>query len=188
MSPEPETPPPSHAAAPLHPSVPPSVVATPHDVVPFAEGEIRWWRPSCGEVCRKVGWRWLLLTPALGLILLWVATWYLLIPDAVFYMLEIKLLIFCAAIAISMGAFVARTAIRARREPFCIYCGYCLEGLPDNYRCPECGRPYTWALIDEYRRDPHWFIERWRRRSEIPPADAPFAAGEVRSKPRRDGT
>ena len=83
--------------------------------------------------------------------------------------------------------YVFRRAAKARREPFCIFCGYNLTGLPDRYRCPECGRPYTWQLIAEYRRDPAWFRERWRLHRELPPADAPFEAGPVQRR-RKDGT
>ena len=54
---------------------------------------------------------------------------------------------------ISLAGYGLRRAAQARREPFCIFCGYNLTGLPDHYRCPECGRPYTWQMIEEYRAD-----------------------------------
>lgn len=176
-------------ARPLEAQIPPDMSATPADVRVRPDEEICWWRPGWEDVARHVGWRWVLLSPAIGLVLLYVGTWYVPLPRGVMWMLEIKLLVFVVAIAFSLAGFVVRRIIRARREPFCIYCGYNLTSLPDNYRCPECGRPYTWALIAEYRRDPQWFIERWRQRHDLPPVQAPFAAGTTqRSKRRRDGT
>jgi hypothetical protein len=92
------------------------------------------------------------------------------------------------AAAISVVGYVLNRAVRARREPFCIFCGYNLTGLPDHYRCPECGRPYTWSEIEEYRQDPQWFIERWKARQSLPPADVPLAAKPSRRPRSRDGT
>jgi len=92
------------------------------------------------------------------------------------------------ALAITLTGYVIRRAVRARREPFCIHCGYNLSGLPDNYRCPECGRPYTWRLIAEYRRDPRWFIERYKARQKLPPAGPTLPAGPSAKPRRRDGT
>lgn len=31
----------------------------------------------------------------------------------------------------------------------CLRCGYCLTGLPDQHRCPECGTPYE---IEQVKR------------------------------------
>jgi hypothetical protein len=61
--------------------------------------------------------------------------------------------------------------------------------LPDGHNCPECGRPFKLSVIEEYRRDPNWFIKRHRSSKELPMADVPFDAGKVRSKRKsRDGT
>jgi hypothetical protein len=165
--------------------LPPEVVATPGHVRPGPSGEITWWRPGWGDMWRHVGWRWVFLLPTLLFLLL-------LVPSlrrfhAAFLVLEVKLLVSMGAVALTLAGYVFRRAAKARREPFCIFCGYNLTGLPDNYRCPECGRPYTWRLIAEYRRDPQWFIERYRAQRRLPPADQPFAAGPVRRR-RRDGT
>ncbi len=92
------------------------------------------------------------------------------------------------AAGISIGGYVLKRAVQARKEPFCIFCGYNLTGLPDAYRCPECGRPYTWAEIEEYRRDPQWFIERWKARRALPPPDQPLEAKPSRRPRSSDGT
>ena len=81
-----------------------------------------------------------------------------------------------------------RTAVRQRPDPFCIHCGYSLTGLPDGHRCPECGRTFSFRVIEEYRRDSHWFIQRYKMRHDLPVAEVPFAAGEVRRARSRDGT
>jgi hypothetical protein len=100
-----------------------------------------------------------------------------------------KLEVFAVALPITLAIGASKNIVARRKEPFCIHCGYELTGLPDHHNCPECGRPFCFAIIDEYRRDPHWFIERYNKRHEIPRADVPFQAGAVRSKRKsRDGT
>jgi hypothetical protein len=42
--------------------------------------------------------------------------------------------------------------------------------------------------MEDYQRDPHWFIKRQGMRGRLPPADAVFHAGPVKSGKRRDGT
>lgn len=165
--------------------LPPPNVATPSDVRVAAE-EIEWWRPGWRDGWRFVGWRWVFLLPS-GLLLL------ALLPPARAFRPAVlavgaKLALLMAAVALTLAAFVVRRAAQARKEPFCIFCGYNLTGLPDRYRCPECGRPYTWRLVAEYRRDPEWFIQRYRALRQLPPAGRPFEAGPVRRKRRRDGT
>lgn len=172
------------------------MVATPADVRPGPDPEIRWWRPSMHDVVRAVGWRWWLLAPALLVILAILASGVtglfgprFLAFSVPHLALELKVGLFAGGVALSCVLYVIRTAIRARREPFCVFCGYNLSNLPDNYRCPECGRPYTWKLIDEYRRDPDWFIERWKRHPEHHAESAPIDAGPARREQHsRDGT
>ncbi len=130
--------------------LPPRVMASPSAIQTGMDSEINWWRPDWSDARRHLGWRWVFLLPSLILVAL------LFIPLPVwgpFFAIEIKLLIFMIAVAVSLGGYVFRRAARARMEPFCIFCGYNLKGLPDHHRCPECGRPYTWRLIAEYRRD-----------------------------------
>ncbi len=57
------------------------------------------------------------------------------------------------------------------RTPFCIHCGYSLEKLPDDHRCPECGMPYNLAVINFYRRNPSRFRRMWKlRHAPVNPA------------------
>jgi len=173
---------------PLERGLPPDAMASPAHVHAGPDPRITWWRPSWRDGWQQVGWRWVFLIPAVLLALMGLSTlrWArLAVPMLI---LGGKLLLVAGAIALTLVGYVVRRAARARKEPFCIFCGYNLSGLPDNYRCPECGRPYTWKVIGEYRRDPQWFIERYRAMRELPPADRPFEAGSVRRKRRADGT
>lgn len=188
QSSEPEAPPAIESQSPLESQVPPSVVATPSDVGAAPWEDVEWWQPTWADAVRYVGWRWVLLSPALLVLgLLGLGIWrasYL----QLFWAGGAHLTVFMIAVAVSMAGYVIRKATRARRDPFCIHCGYNLSGLPDDHRCPECGRPYNFRLIDEYRRDPLWFKERWKLLHHLPASSAPFDAGKVRRKRSRDGT
>jgi len=169
--------------------VPPTVLATPNLVARAESDEIHWWQPSWRDSLRFVGYRWIFLTPAVGLVALSVWFWFDRGIGYLILFLGIKLLIVTTAIALSLAGYVVRRAVKAKTEPFCIFCGYNLTCLPDHYRCPECGRPYTWDLVAEYRRDPRWFVERWQAGRELPEPTRPFASGKVRRRNRaKDGT
>jgi hypothetical protein len=149
----------------------------------------RWYRPSWRDGVRHLGYRWIYMTPAVALLFLGVAVVFRPEMAGLLIRFGYKLITVVIAISAWLVGYAIRQAVQSRKEPFCIFCGYNLTGLPDNYRCPECGRPYTWAMIDEYRRDPQWFIERWKARRELPTAAEPFDAGPVRRRKRaRDGT
>lgn len=157
---------------------------------PIGTGDepIRWWRPGWNDVVRHVGVGWLLLAGA-GLAVSLPAAALAVLGGWTFVAASFKLLVMLVGTSLGLVGYVMRRAIQARREPFCIFCGYSLTGLPDNYRCPECGRPYTWTQIEEYRRDPQWFIERWKARETLPPADPPIEVDASRPRRRsRDGT
>ena len=169
------------------PLVPPQSVASPGQLG-MARQEPPWWRPTWGDVARQLGWRWLLALP-LGLMVVFMLVLPL-IPGAfnVLWILGLKGLGLVAAIPIALAGWAIRGLVQARQEPFCIHCGYDLSGLGDHHTCPECGRPYSLDLIAEYRRDPHWFIQRYRKQHQMPKPDTPFTAGEIRRKKSRDGT
>jgi hypothetical protein len=148
------------------------------------------WRPSGADLFRHLGWRNIFFLPAAGLLALVIYGFFE--PGLYLFFvsyLGIKFTTLAIAIPIALSGWAIGAAVRARKDPFCIHCGQCLLGLPAIYTCPECGRPYDLALVDDYRRDPKWFIQRWRMRHDLPPRDAHISvpANAPRRK-SRDGT
>jgi predicted RNA-binding Zn-ribbon protein involved in translation (DUF1610 family) len=182
----------SDESRPLEACLPPEIQATPADLRPRPDEPLTWWRPGWHDVAGHVGYRWIFLLPAAVLILMLAGSFFVPAFGLALLVVGFKLLIFAGAVAISLAGYVVRRAVKARREPFCIHCGYNLSGLPDNYRCPECGQPYTWRLIAEYRRDPQWFIERYKATQKLPPAGPALtverSARSAARRCRRDGT
>lgn len=176
---------------PLEEQLPPEVGASPASMA-RRDGSAApcWWRPGWRDVWAYVGWRWLLLLPLLLCLILVIGAVFRRGLRGVLLLVGLKVFLVGAGVAVALAGYVARRAVRARREPFCIHCGYNLSGLPDDYRCPECGEPYTWRVIAEYRRDPQWFIERYGASRELPLPTAPaLEAGQARGRRRRqDGT
>ena len=166
---------------PEHPSASPSDLPHVDETTPF-------WFPSWGESLRYVGWYWLALIPPAALLGLLVSGMFEGRALAPLWMIGPKLLIMIVALPIVLFLRAMRRAVNARKDPFCIHCGYGLTGLPDDHHCPECGRSFNFKIVEEYRRDPHWFIRRYRTRHEIPEADVPFMAGAIRKPRSRDGT
>jgi hypothetical protein len=138
---------------------------------------------------RYLGWRWVLLLPAVGALGMLRAM--VLEPGLwrVFWYVGPKLSIMLLSLPFIAAGYAFKQAIKARTEPFCIHCGYDLAGLPDHHRCPECGVPYSFGAIEEYRRDPAWFIQRYKAQREVSVEQAPFEAGPRSNRKRsRDGT
>jgi predicted RNA-binding Zn-ribbon protein involved in translation (DUF1610 family) len=184
---------PDDSHLPLEQRVPRESVASPSQLRLAPGEEVRWWKPGASEALKLLGWRWIYFIPAMLLIALvlympWRPQWWQLI------IAWWKLVVIAVALPLGIAVRAVKTAIRNRREPFCIHCGYDLTGLQDNHTCPECGQGYSFRVIDEYRRDPHWFIERYKSHGNIPQRDVPFPAGPVGSnsavkrRRSRDGT
>lgn len=169
--------------------IPPEPVASPADLRRIInDANPPWWKPSWPDRARAVGWRWVFAVPAVLIVALLAGSWFagaMLFP---LWLAGFKVIALCLAIPVVLLLEVVRSVTARRTDPFCIHCGYTLLGLPDNHTCPECGRRYSFRLIEEYRRDPHWFIRRYHAQDHHPAAPAPFQAGSVRSKRSRDGT
>jgi hypothetical protein len=167
----------------------PDVSPESRDTPDPAEPRITWWRPGWQDVVGEISTARLMLISAAVVLLVLLAIGVGVLGWPIWFAGGLKLLGLLIAAAVSLIGCAIRRAVQARKEPFCIFCGYNLTGLPDGYRCPECGRAYTWAQIEEYRRDPQWFIERWNARQCLP---APDTKVEIRpDQPRRrsrDGT
>ncbi|HTW95717.1 MAG TPA: hypothetical protein VMD30_13020 [Tepidisphaeraceae bacterium] len=169
--------------------VPPSPVGSPADLAHLSfGGDVPFWKPTWGDIFRQLGWRWLLLLiPILLLIclILLIPLW----PESLqFLVIGWKLVLLVIVLSFGVIGRGMQRVMALRKEPFCIHCGYDLTGLPDGHTCPECGRQFWFNVIEEYRRAPNWFIQRYRMRDLTRPTDVPFAAGKVRRKKSRDGT
>lgn len=165
----------------LYESIPTDAHAGVSEVPVDPERPMEWWRPGWSELREQVGWRWVLLLPlaislAMCVLAFFQPRWL------VFSGLAFKFIVFSGAVAFALALYVLNRARQVRLEPFCIHCGYNLTGLPDEHRCPDCGRPFKLRVIDEYRRDPEWFVERWRLLNKLPKSDAPFTARRSRRK------
>jgi len=166
----------------------PRTHGSPSDLQLKPDLELRWYLPTWRERLRFMGWRNLLWIPSMAL-----AATMLLVPWfwPVFWQITIgwwKLWVMAVALPLGAAAQAARHTLRLRRDPFCIHCGYSLTGLPDGHACPECGQPCNHQVIQEYRRDPHWFIDRYKNRNNIPRREATIMAGPHRRAANRDGT
>lgn len=179
--------------------VPEPVVASPadlharHDAAlhPAIEDE-QWWTPDWLDVSRTIGWWWLILGPILiiliggPLVSLAMGKWGLIAGGMIW---GLKTALFLGAAALTIVITATRRATAARKDPFCIHCGFSLVGHEDiELQCPECGRPCSRAMCDEYRKDPRFFRERYRAARRTRSDDAPFLAGEHAAPTTTDGT
>ncbi len=170
--------------------IPPTSVASPGDMGhPIFDPDVPFWRPDWRDVWMHMGWHWILVAAAVLAVatLVWASVWMHMFP-LVFFAGFWKLGLFAVGAGAGLATAAIRKAVGKRTNPFCIHCGYDLTGLPDGHICPECGRPFSFRIIDEYRRDPQWFIKRYRMRRSVPRADVAFDAGPIRRKKSRDGT
>jgi len=120
---------------------------------------VKWWRPSIGTAFATSPIAWLVGVFA-GVCLL--LGWIVVLPFlGVAGVALFKIAVIGVAIVMWLRTSAIRRALDARREPFCIHCGYSLRGLEDERECPECGMPFSPSIILDYRRDPDWFIKRF---------------------------
>jgi hypothetical protein len=148
------------------------------DFITFFEKDLPFYRPSAMDIARTIGWRWVLLVPIILVLAAFPVMFFL--PPAVmmqFLQVELKLVLLALGGGITIVLWAVRNAINTRTDLFCIHCGYNLDGLTDEGTCPECGRNFKHKIIREFKKDPHFFIARWKAVQTAPKA-TPFSAGE----------
>lgn len=143
----------------------------------FEGADVPFWRPGAAEIAKALGWKWLILLPCL-LVVIGGPVFAVTLPGVVMHGLsgEIKLWILAIGASITLILSAIKRGVAARKDAFCIHCGYSLESLSETGRCPECGRTYVRSMVDEFRKDPHFFEVRYKKLKSHPPAVA-FAAG-----------
>lgn len=177
--------PPQVTGSPAEMHAPPLDALSP-DFVTVFDGTTPWWRPRMADIAKVIGWRFIFLIPALALVI-GIPVMMVYAPRASSQMLgmEIKLLLFSIGVCISTVIWAMKNVTKARKDYFCIHCGYTVDGLADKGTCPECGRGFSRGMIEEYKKDPHFFVDRWRA-VKTAPKFKPFAAGQ--GKTPHDGT
>ncbi|HEY2588401.1 MAG TPA: hypothetical protein VGI81_21855 [Tepidisphaeraceae bacterium] len=168
-----------------------TIMASPHEhrpltwrerlgLPPAPRGRPVWWRPPWGQLLRHAGWWWVLLVGplAVGSALLTVAILGGR-PYAVCSWLGIRVVTAWLIIPPIAWGSLRLKVMRLRTDPYCIHCGYTLIGLPEEGKCPECGRPYRMKVVEMFRRDPQWVMAWWRL-SGRPPTVERFEQGHRR--------
>lgn len=163
----------------------PTDALTPDFVTMFEGRQVPFWRPGAADIARGIGWKWLIVLPALAVVLGAPVAAFALGRRGEFAAHFIKLWVFAVGVLVTIVIGAVRRVVGARKDDFCIHCGYSMSGLGDVGKCPECGRPYVRSLIAEYKKDPHFFAHRYGKlRSH--PVSAGLAAGMGPTD--RDGT
>lgn len=142
------------------------------------DGETVWWRPGASDVARVLGWRWFGVLGLLGFGL-GLPVYVLGFGGHQSIQLAAGMWKFCILAvggAVSIFAWGVKNVVKARKDAFCIHCGYSVEGLGERGQCPECGRGFTLAIISEFKKDPHFFAHRHKASQSLPKGSV-FAAG-----------
>ncbi len=164
--------PPRIYASPVDLPPQPDDALTPEFVLMFEGAEVPFWRPGVPDILRSIGWKWLLLLPAVGFMVAYPAALAFAgrAAGAGGWVHGFKLWLFAVGVAVTVVLGAIRRGVSARTDDFCIHCGYSLEGLEGSGRCPECGRRFVKAMCAEFRKDPHFFEHRYRKARSHPPA------------------
>lgn len=148
------------------------------DFMTMFDRDMPWWRPGALDVAKVIGWRWILLAPILLAIAVLPLSFVFMPTTALQFLgTEIKIVGLGIGGAVTIVLWALRNAVKARKDMFCIHCGYQLEGLAPSGTCPECGRNYVFDVIAEFKKDPHFFAERFRALRSAPRYPA-FTAGD----------
>ncbi len=145
----------------------PSLLA---ELLPTYAIDVPFWTPGLRHTAAALGWRWLIMGPCLFVLALpAVAMLHMpFVGAALISLWAWQIWVLALGVAISLGAWAYRRAIRGRTGPFCIHCGYDLDGAPREGRCSECGRFFVRGIWEEYRRDPAFFRRRVAALRELP--------------------
>lgn len=174
--------------------VPPAVHASAVDLAAMLDTDAdkpeMWWTPGPGDIARTLGWWWVPVIIGGALVVTAVTFTFMAgVLGVGAWVAEIKLIALLVGAGLSLAGFKMKRIVHARKDLFCIHCGYSLDSLPDPGVCPECGRAYTGGIIREYRKDPEFFKERYRTlRAGQHARHGHFEAGPVKGLRSDDGT
>jgi hypothetical protein len=144
--------------------------------------KVSFWRPTIPEVLRQAGWVWAALILPILLTMTMVALGFVGGRKYVLlWWVGLRLMLISLALPFLLWDHLKTKVYLARRDPFCVHCGYTILGLPEEGTCPECGRTYRMSVIKMFRHDPQWVISYWRFDGH-PPSVERFSKSHPRAK------